>query len=109
MGERVGGFEGAEDAFALRQGFERRQRLLIGRAEIFGAAAVLQMRVLRPDSRIIETGRDGPGIGHLSVLVLQEIGLGAVQDAWPPAKQRRTVLVAGEALPVRLDAAQPSV
>ena len=39
MGERVGGFERAEDAFVLRQRLERRQRLGVGRADILRAAA----------------------------------------------------------------------
>ena len=52
--ERVRGFERAEDALALGQRLERGERLGVGRADIFGAAAVLQMRMLRarpPDNR----------------------------------------------------------
>ena len=60
MRERVGGFERAEDAFALGQRLERGERLGVGRADILRAAAVLEMRVLRADRGIIEAGRDRP-------------------------------------------------
>ena len=67
MRERVGGFERADDALALGQRLEGGERLGVGRADIFGAAAVLQMRMLGPDRGIIEPGRDRPGVGDLPV------------------------------------------
>ena len=73
------------------------------------AAALLQVRMLRADRGIIEPGRDRPGIGDLPLLVLQDIGLSAVKDAGPAAKDRRAMLVAVEALAGRLDADQPHV
>ena len=54
ISERMRGFEGAEDAFALGQRLERRERLGVGRADIFRAPAFLEMGMLRTDGGIIE-------------------------------------------------------
>ena len=90
-----------------RQQGEGGQRLGVGRADIFGPAAVLEEGMLRPDRGIIEPGRDRPAVGDLPVRVLQHIGLGAVQDARPAAQQGRAMLGAVEPLARRLDADQP--
>ena len=90
--ERMGGFEGADDPLRAGQQREGVERLGVGRADIVGPAAVLQVGMFRPDRRIIEPGRDRPAVGDLPVLVLQHIGLGAVQDAGPAAQQGRAML-----------------
>src|SRR6185312_6381389 len=97
---------GTEDAFLLRQRLERGERFIIGAADILGAAALLQMRVLRADCRIIETGRDRPGFVDLPFVILQHVRLRAVEDSGPSAKQSRAMLVAVDSLARRLDANQ---
>ena len=92
MGERVRGFERAEDAFARRQQPERGERFVVGRADILRAAGVHQVRMLGADGGIIEARRDRPGVGDLAVLVLQDIGLSAVENAGPAAKEGRAML-----------------
>ena len=89
-----------------RQRLERGERFGVGRADIFGAAAVLEVRMLGADRGIIEPGRDRPAVGDLPVFVLQHIGLGAVEDAGPAAQQGRAMLGAVEPLARRLDADQ---
>ena len=106
MGEGVGGFEGADDPFRAGEQGEGVERLLIGRADIVGAAAVLEEGVLGPDRRIIEPGRDRPAFADLAMLVLQHIGLRAVQDAGPAAQQGRAMLAPVEPLPGGFDADQ---
>src|SRR5687768_18307494 len=103
----MGGFERADDPFRPRQQGEGGERFLVRRSDIFGAAAVLEMRMLRPDRRIIEAGRDRPALVDLPVLVLEDIGFGAVQDSGPAAKQGRAMLVAVEPAARRLDSDQP--
>ena len=49
------------------------------------------MRVLRPDSRVVETGGDGVRLKHLAVLVLHEIALHAVHDARHAARNGSAV------------------
>jgi len=36
--------------------------------------------MLRPYAGVIQTGRDGVGMGNLTIIVLQQIGLVAVKD-----------------------------
>ena len=67
--------------FAARQRDEGVERLAVRRADIVGAADVLEMGMLGADRGIIEAGRDRPAVADLPVLVLQDIGLGAVEDA----------------------------
>ena len=105
----MGGFERADDPLRAGEQGEGGQRLLVRDADIIGAAALLEEGMLGPDRRIIEPGRDRPAVADLPVLVLQHIGLGAVQYAGPAAKQGRAMLAAVEAPARRLDADQPNL
>ena len=67
----------------LGERLERGERLSIGRSDILGPSAILEMRMFRADRGIIEAGRYGPGVCHLPIRVLQDIGFGAVKDAAP--------------------------
>src|SRR3546814_10190253 len=60
--------------------------------------------MLRPDSGIVEAGRDRMRVGDLAVVVLQQVGAVAVQHARPPAGERGRVLSARNAVAGRLDA-----
>ena len=51
MGESMGGFEGADDPLRPREQGEGVERLRVGRADIFGAAAVLEEGMLRARPR----------------------------------------------------------
>ena len=64
----------------------------IGGGGVFGAAGIVQGRVLRADRGIVETGGDGMGEGDLAVVVLQNIGVGALQNAGRSAAEARGVL-----------------
>src|SRR5579884_2943191 len=56
--ERVRRLEGRDDPLGPGEVGERLQRLLVGRDAVLGAPGVAQERVLRPDARIVEAGRD---------------------------------------------------
>ena len=50
---------------------------------ILRAADVVQVRVLRADAGVVQTGGDGVHRRDLAVLVLAEVGLHAVENAQP--------------------------
>ena len=58
---------------------------------------------------IVQTGADAMGFGHLSVVVLQDVGPVAMQYAGTAALQRRRVSAAIEPFAGRLDTDQPGV
>ena len=104
VGQRMRGFERRNDALELAQKMEGLERLVVGRRDIFRAAAFLEPGMLRPDAGIVEAGRDRMRLGDLAFLVLQEIGAIAVQHAGPAAGQRRGMLARLDAAARRLDA-----
>ena len=93
-----------EDAFGARQLVERRQRLVVGDADVVGAAGVLEERVLGTDARVVEAGGDRMGLDDLAVVVAQHVGAVAVQHARATRGQRGGVAAAGDALARRLGA-----
>src|SRR5690606_31789326 len=58
MGERMAGLQRRDDAFQPAEGLEGRQRLVIGHADIFGAALLLEPGMFRADAGIVEPGAD---------------------------------------------------
>ena len=81
MGERMRRFQRRNDAFELGAAAGTLQRLLVGGGEIFHAAVSLQPGMLRPDAGIIEARRNRMRLDDLAVVVLQQIGAGAMQHA----------------------------
>ena len=68
-------FKRRDDALGAAQRLKPAKRFVVGRVGIQGAAVVVQLRVLRPDRRVIQAGRDRVGHGDLAVLVLQHVGV----------------------------------
>ena len=83
--ERVRRLERRDDALRSREPPERRERLFVRRADVACAARVAQVRVLGPDAGVIEPGGDRVCIGDLAVLVGEDRGARAVEDAGPAA------------------------
>src|SRR5262249_31419647 len=86
--ERVGGLERRDDAFEPRAKLECRQRLLVGRREIFHATDVVEPSVFWPDAGIVEAGRNRVRLLDLSVAVHEQVGAVAVQHARLAAGER---------------------
>ena len=105
----VGGLEGRHDAFGLGEQLEGSECLVIGHHVVAGTAGVLELCVLRTDARVVQPCGDAVALAYLSVLILQHVGAGAVQQPGGPAPERRAVLAAGEAAPGRLDTEQLDV
>ena len=74
---------------------------------VFRPARLVQEGVLRPDARIVETGRDRVGVDDLAVLVLQQVGAVAVQDAGLAAGERGRVHAGLDAMAAGFDADHP--
>ena len=81
-------------------------RLVVGRAGDLEPARLEERRQLRPDARVVQPGRDRVRLGHLAVVVLEQVRARAVEHARGAACERRGVF-AVESLPCRLDADEP--
>ena len=86
-GDGVGGFEGGDDAFDAREkmgGFECGG---IGDGGVFGTAFVGEPGVFGADRGIVEAGGDGMRGGDLAVFGLQNVRVGALQNAGARASE----------------------
>lgn len=106
-GQRVRGLDRRDDALGAAQQRERVHRLGVGDLAVLGAAAVAQPRVLGADAGVVEARGDRVGFEGLAVVVLQQVGPHAVDDAEGAADQRRGVPAAGDAVAARLEPVQP--
>src|SRR5438132_2712560 len=68
-GEGMCRLERRDDPLEPCQIAERRQRLVVARANVLGPAGIPQPRVLGADARIVEAGGDGMRIEYLAVWV----------------------------------------
>ena len=75
------GFERGDDAFGAGEKTRSGHGIVVGDGRIFGAAFVGEPGVFGADRRIVESGGDGMRSGDLAVFVLQDVGVGALQDA----------------------------
>src|SRR3984893_2528844 len=80
-GEGMRGFESGNDAFGDGEQFGGFQSVLIGSRRVFGAMLIGEPSVFRTDGRVIEAGRNGMSCGDLAVFVLQDVGVGSLQNA----------------------------
>src|SRR5215208_3358765 len=104
MSDRVRRLEGRDDSFAAAERLERLQRFAVGDADKRGAAGFLEVRKLRSDAGIVETGRDGVRLLHLAEFVLQDIRARTMQDANSARAERRRVAATFDAVPGGLHA-----
>ena len=81
MGHGVGRFDGRYDTLGACQILKCVHGFVVRNCHILGAADIMQPRVLRADAGIIQTGGDGVNRRDLTVLILAEIGLHAVENA----------------------------
>src|SRR5690606_33294879 len=93
VGHGVARFQRGDDAFGAAQTVEGGQRLIIGNANVLGAAQLLQPGVFGADSGVVQARADAVGFGDLAVGVLQDHGAVAVQYAAGAFLQRGGVLV----------------
>ena len=80
MGDGMCRFKCGNDAFELGEQDEGLERFAIRGRKIFHPTHVLQPGMLRPDTGIVQPGRNGVRFENLAVAVLQQVGAGAVQN-----------------------------
>ena len=112
-GEGVRGLDRGDDSLGGAQQPESIHGLRVGDGRVVGTTDVGQVRVLRADARVVEPGADRMRLDGLTVLVLEDVGTSAVQDAHRSSGDRGGVatrldavaarLVAGVNLPVWTD------
>src|SRR5687768_16593551 len=100
----MAGLQRRYDTLIMAQGMECLQRLIVGYSDIFRTIAVLEPRVFRSDTRIIQTGRNGVGLDNLSILILNQIGAISMQYTRPPLCQGSSMLAALDSAPCRFHA-----
>ena len=79
-GDGVRGFERGDDAFGAREELCGVECGLIGDGGVFGAMLIGEPGVFGADGGIIEAGGNGMRRGDLAVFVLQDVGVGALQE-----------------------------
>src|SRR4051812_4928145 len=95
----MGRFEGWNDPLLLCNPPESGEGLFVGNRGILDPVRVLQIRVLGAHSWIIESCRQRMGGQPLSVLVLHEITVRAVENAWRSCRQWSSVAPGRDAMP----------
>lgn len=100
----VGRLERRDDALELADEPEGLEGLGVGRGHELGPLVVLPRAELRPHARVVQPGRHRVRVGDLAVLVLQDVGAHAVQDALGAAGERGRVSVGVQTVASGLDA-----
>src|SRR6266849_67077 len=85
------------------------ERLGVGDRDVLRTSRVLEPRMLRADTRIIEPGGNRMGLANLPHLVLEQVRAVAVQHADAAGVERRGMTRAVEPKPGGLDAYHPYV
>jgi hypothetical protein len=80
-GHGVRRFDGRDDALTAAQQRERIHRLGICDGAVLGAPDVAEIRVLGSDTRVVEAGRDRVRLDGLTVFVLQQVRVGALEGS----------------------------
>ena len=80
-GQRVRRLDRRDDALGAAEQREGLHRLGVGDRAVLGAADVVQVGVLRADAGVVQAGADRVRLDGLAVVVLQQVGAGAVQHA----------------------------
>src|SRR5665647_3278996 len=99
-------FQRRDDALGAAQVMKGAERLLVGDADVLGAADVVQVSVLGTDTGIVQTSADAVRLGDLAVVVLQYIGAVAMQYARAAALDGSRMLAAVDAFTGGFDADQ---
>src|SRR5271163_3180298 len=103
---RMRALECGDYSFGFGQHLQRIQRLGVGHRGVFGAAHVVQPRMLGAYAGIIEACGDRMGLANLAQFVLQQVGFVAVQDADTALRNRGGVMGSTDAEAGGLDANQ---
>ena len=84
--------ERGHNAFCPGQAQSGLEGFFIGGGNIFGPAGIMQGRMLRPYRSVVQAGRNGVGESDLAVVVLQDVRVGALQNAGRTTAESRRVI-----------------
>ncbi len=85
------------------------ERGLVGGGDVLGAAGIVQGGVLGSDGGVVKSGGNGVGEGDLAVVILQDIGIGSLEDARCSAAEACSVLSETRAAATGFDADEADV
>ena len=102
-------FERGDDPFGARETQSGVERFSVGRGSVFGAAGIVESRVFGADGGVVESGGDGVGEGDLAVVILQDVGVGALQNAWCATTEARGVIAEVRTAATGFDADEANV
>ena len=74
--------QGWQDSFTGRHGIESSQGIAILTGRVLDPACSFPVTVFRTDPWVIEPCRDRMNIARLPVVILHDVAVAAVQDAW---------------------------
>src|SRR6185436_9890933 len=89
IGDRVSRFQRGQNALEPGQRLERRERIGVGHVRIFGSTERTQPRVFGTDRRIVQARRNRMRQVDIPVIVLEDVGPRALQDAGAAACEAR--------------------
>src|SRR4051794_30869900 len=97
-------FEGGEDAFGFGEELEGVEGFGVGDTGVGDALVVLPVAVFGADAGVVEAGGDAVDVGGLAVVVLEDVGECAVEDAGLALGEGGGVLAEGGAAAAGFDA-----
>src|SRR6516162_4550215 len=97
-------FQRGNDALRTCKDTCRLQRVFVADSSVFHTSMAEERGVLRSDGRIIEAGRNRMSVRNQAVVGLQDVRIGAVQNAGFAARKSRCVFAQAATSPASLDA-----
>src|SRR3990167_681205 len=107
--DSMGTLQRRENPLAPGQDLEGLQRFQVGTADVLSPSRGLERRVLRANSGVIETRGDRVGFDDLTLVALEDHGVGPMEYAGPTFLKRGTVMESVHPFPRRLDTHQPGI
>src|SRR6516164_4005969 len=95
-------FQRGNDALRACKDTRRLQRVFVADSSVFHTSMAEERGVLRSDGGVVETGRNRMSIRNQAVLGLQDVRIGAVENAGFAAGKSRCVFAQAGTSPARL-------
>ena len=97
--------ERGKDPLVLGEPSERGEGPLVVHRDVPDPAGVLQVGVLRADAGVVQARRDALRLGDLSLVILQDVGVGPVKDPGPTPPERRRAARTSDRMTARIGGA----
>src|SRR5580693_8239245 len=105
----MGTFKCRQNSLGPRELYDCIQCRCVVLRYILCASGIVQSRMLGANGGVVEACRDGMRSRDLSILILQNVGIGALQDSRLAAAKTRCMLAQFGAAAASLDADQPNL